>query len=540
MTDTPNLALPYILAAQAQKHVTHNEAIRAIDCLVQLGVDSRLLAAPPSSPAEGARYVVAAAATGDWTGESGKIAAFQDGAWAFYAPKEGWVAWVASEAVAIVYAGGAWSLLPANGLITDHGALTGLGDDDHSQYHTDARGDARYTPIDPTTLGVNATADTTNRLALSSPASLFNHEGAGHQIKVNKNAAADTASFLFQDGFSGRAEIGLTGDDDFHFKVSPDGSVWNEALKIDKTTGEVTFPAVGQIIVQRFTSSGTWTKPVGAKRVRVQQFGGGGGAGGGARVTSGTACSGGGGGGGAGTSTREFDASDLTSTVTVTVAAGGTGGAGATSNGTPGSDGVAGGTSTFGSYSQACGGGAGSGGQVSGNSAGGGGGAEVSTGGNASGATAGTAVAGALSGATAVATALLHGGGGGAGGNGTTGVAGESSHVVSGSTGGGAGGGLSAAPAANAGGRTRLRNVNVGTGGIAGTTGGGNGGAGANYPPGGGCGGGGGGSNTAGVGGAGGVGGTGGGGGGGGAAIGGNGGTGGTGGRGEVVVITYR
>ena len=30
------------------------------------------------------------------------------------------------------------------GGVTDHGALTGLGDDDHTQYHTDARGDARY------------------------------------------------------------------------------------------------------------------------------------------------------------------------------------------------------------------------------------------------------------------------------------------------------------------------------------------------------------------------------------------------------------
>jgi hypothetical protein len=28
--------------------------------------------------------------------------------------------------------------------VTDHGALTGLGDDDHPQYHTDARGDVRY------------------------------------------------------------------------------------------------------------------------------------------------------------------------------------------------------------------------------------------------------------------------------------------------------------------------------------------------------------------------------------------------------------
>jgi hypothetical protein len=33
------------------------------------------------------------------------------------------------------------------GGVTDHGALTGLADDDHPQYHNDARGDLRYTPI---------------------------------------------------------------------------------------------------------------------------------------------------------------------------------------------------------------------------------------------------------------------------------------------------------------------------------------------------------------------------------------------------------
>ena len=31
--------------------------------------------------------------------------------------------------------------------VSDHGALTGLADDDHPQYHTDARGDARYSPL---------------------------------------------------------------------------------------------------------------------------------------------------------------------------------------------------------------------------------------------------------------------------------------------------------------------------------------------------------------------------------------------------------
>ncbi len=145
-----------------------------------------------------------------------------------------------------------WSALPTGGGgggegggVTDHGMLTGLTDDDHLQYHTDARGDARYTPLDPATLGINATADTTNRLAVASPASLFNHDGAGHQVKVNKNAATDTASFLFQDGFSGRAEIGLAGDDDFHFKVSSDGSTWHDGIKIDRTTGRVDFPNTG-------------------------------------------------------------------------------------------------------------------------------------------------------------------------------------------------------------------------------------------------------------------------------------------------------
>ena len=129
------------------------------------------------------------------------------------------------------------------GGVTDHGLLTGLGDDDHAQYHNNARGDARYTPINPLTLGINATADATNRLSVGSAASLFSHAGTGgHQIKVNKASATDTASFLFQDAFSGRAEIGLTGDDDFHFKVSPNGSTFNEAIIIDRTTGACTFP----------------------------------------------------------------------------------------------------------------------------------------------------------------------------------------------------------------------------------------------------------------------------------------------------------
>ncbi|MBV1705372.1 MAG: hypothetical protein KGQ28_11265, partial [Hyphomicrobiales bacterium] len=53
----------------------------------------------------------------------------------------------------------------------------------------------------------------------------------------------NTASFLFQDGYSGRAEIGLSGDDGLHFKTSPDGSTWRESLRTDPATGAVLFPS---------------------------------------------------------------------------------------------------------------------------------------------------------------------------------------------------------------------------------------------------------------------------------------------------------
>ncbi len=96
-------------------------------------------------------------------------------------------------------------------------------------------------------LGVNTTADTTNRLAVRAAAALFTavnavDGGSGDfQTKINKETAGDTASLLYQTGFSGRAEIGLTGDDNFHFKVSPDGATYYDAIVINRTNGALTF-----------------------------------------------------------------------------------------------------------------------------------------------------------------------------------------------------------------------------------------------------------------------------------------------------------
>ncbi|MDE2072430.1 MAG: DUF2793 domain-containing protein [Alphaproteobacteria bacterium] len=204
MTDTtPRAGAPLLAAAQAQKHVTHNEALYQFDAFLCANFLSRALAAPPGTLNDGDTWLVAASASGDWVGHDGAIAYRADGGWRFYAPFAGLVAYVADESALIVYAGGAW---------VDYASVLAL----------------QNVPL----LGVNTTADSTNKLAAKSASVLFDHVGNGVQAKLNKHATADTASLLYQTSYSGRAELGLCGDDDFHLKVSPDGASWTEALHV--------------------------------------------------------------------------------------------------------------------------------------------------------------------------------------------------------------------------------------------------------------------------------------------------------------------
>ena len=87
-----------------------------------------------------------------------------------------------------------------------------------------------------------ATADSANRLSVNTPAVLLNNAGAGIEVTVNKSTAGNDAAFAFKTGFSARALIGLLGSDDFSFKVSPDGSTWNTALTIDRSSGRPSIP----------------------------------------------------------------------------------------------------------------------------------------------------------------------------------------------------------------------------------------------------------------------------------------------------------
>jgi hypothetical protein len=206
------LSLPYLQPAQAQKHVTHNEALRQLDLLVQLAVASRQAAVPPADPAAGLRLIVPAGATGAFAGRDGAIALWDDGEWHFTTPLPGWRAEVLDEGCAVVFDGTAW-----------RGPEVTAG---------------RFA-----SLGVAAEADATNRLAVAGPATLMTHAGAGHQLKINKATAGDTGSVVFQTGWSGRAEIGTTGSDDLAVRVSPDGTAWSDALVAEAASGMVRLPA---------------------------------------------------------------------------------------------------------------------------------------------------------------------------------------------------------------------------------------------------------------------------------------------------------
>ena len=115
MADSTHLNLPYIDANQAQKHVTHNEAVRLLDALVQMAVISRTLTAPPGSPADGNRYIVASGGTGAWAGWDLNIAYYVDGAWTKLVPQAGWIAWVESESTHLRWSGSTWGVVVPGG-----------------------------------------------------------------------------------------------------------------------------------------------------------------------------------------------------------------------------------------------------------------------------------------------------------------------------------------------------------------------------------------------------------------------------------------
>ncbi len=108
MSTTANLGLPLLQAAQAQKHVTVNDALIRLDGTVQLVLLSVDLTAPPAAVAEGACYGVAAGGVNEWAGHDGEIAIRANGGWVFVPPQRGWAAYVADRSTRALHDGSGW------------------------------------------------------------------------------------------------------------------------------------------------------------------------------------------------------------------------------------------------------------------------------------------------------------------------------------------------------------------------------------------------------------------------------------------------
>ena len=237
---TTNLLLPYILSAQAQKHVTHNEALRILDGLVHLSVIDRDLTAPPGSPADGERYIVASGGTGDWAGWDLNVALFTDVSWLRLPPRTGWRAWVKDEGLLLVYDGAGWT-----GSTPD--ALQNM-----------------------TLLGVGTTADAANPFSSKLNAALWTAKtvsegGTGDLFyTMNKETAGDDLDLTLQTNFLTKALVGLFGSDRFRLAVSADGSTFFDGLSVDNTNGIVDQPQLPRFKAytnyDNYVGVETWTK----------------------------------------------------------------------------------------------------------------------------------------------------------------------------------------------------------------------------------------------------------------------------------------
>ncbi|MDQ7776821.1 MAG: DUF2793 domain-containing protein [Paracoccus aminovorans] len=241
MSDTTtHLLLPYILTAQAQKHVTHNEALRLLDGLVQLSVLDRNLNSPPCSPADGDRYIVGSGATGDWAGWDLSVALWTDGARLRLPPRTGWRVWVEDEDLLLVYNGSGWAgTTPAS---LQNLALLGLG--------------TTADVSNPFSAKLNAALWTAKTVAEGGTGDLF--------YTMNKEAAGDDLGLTLQTGFVTKALVGLFGSDKFRLAVSADGSSFFDGLIVDNATGIVDQPRLprfkGYTNYDNYVAVDSWTK----------------------------------------------------------------------------------------------------------------------------------------------------------------------------------------------------------------------------------------------------------------------------------------
>lgn len=304
---TTILGLPELSSSQTQKYLTINTALNYLDAMVNLTVFNRTTTTPPGSPSEGDRYIIAATATGAWTGQENNIAVYIGTNWIIFTPSEGWAAYDQGANETIIWNGTSWvslaGVIGADYLPLAGGTMTGpfgigiapVSPNDITIYGGSGNSGAsiqlvngnsgttatdgfwfgysnaayfwNYEATDTifatnnsarmtikadgkllltSQLGVNgATPDSGNPLVVNGDGALFNHNGGDSALKINKSASTDDASLTFQQGFTSHLLVGLLADNDTQIKVSDNGSTFYTAIGIDGSNGNVAIGKTG-------------------------------------------------------------------------------------------------------------------------------------------------------------------------------------------------------------------------------------------------------------------------------------------------------
>lgn len=108
MNETMRLAMPLLQPAQAQKHVTVNEALMRLDGLVNLVLQSASTAQPPAAVIDGQCWSVPTGAEGAWSGQAGRIAIGSNGGWMFLPPSAGMRAFIVDQGAGAIHDGAGW------------------------------------------------------------------------------------------------------------------------------------------------------------------------------------------------------------------------------------------------------------------------------------------------------------------------------------------------------------------------------------------------------------------------------------------------
>lgn len=109
MPQSPRLGLPLLSAGQAQKEITHNEALVLMDALLHGCCSGAPSNNPPQSPEPGQSYICGSEPTGAWTGRSNGLACWTESGWRFVEPFDGICIVDRSSGREWSYLGGEWS-----------------------------------------------------------------------------------------------------------------------------------------------------------------------------------------------------------------------------------------------------------------------------------------------------------------------------------------------------------------------------------------------------------------------------------------------